>query len=55
MPYTCMGGGDTVQPEILVAIKFGSWALNRNYKNIKSGSLVRDCHTYKLIPYSMEV
>ena len=52
MPYTCMSGGDTVRPEILVAIKFGSWALNRNYK---SGSLVRDCHTYKLISYSIEV
>ena len=40
---------DTVQPEILAGIKFGSWALNRHCKNIggfKFGSSVRDHHTY---------
>ena len=40
---------DTVQLEILVGIKFGSWALNRHYTNIgafKFGSSVRDCHMY---------
>ena len=32
-----------------MGIKFGSWALNRDCKNIgrfKFGGSVRDCHTY---------
>ena len=40
---------NTVQPEILVGIKFGGWALNHHFKNIggfKFGGSVRDCHTY---------
>ena len=45
----CIQSSNTVQPEILVGIKFGSWALNRHCKNIggfKFGGSVRDCHMY---------
>ena len=45
----CIQSSNTVQPEILVGIKFGGWALNRHYKNIgrfKFGGSVRDRHMY---------
>ena len=42
---------NTIQPEILVEIKFGGWAQNHHCKNIcgfKFGSSVRDRHMYNI-------